>query len=115
MMHNMRLGEVPFFRIKTGKKLIEVRLCDEKRSRLNMGDEIVFSLVDDLQEKIAVKVIGISKFKTFRELYSAFDYTKFGHPEGTTLEKQIENERKVYSEENEILYGVMGIHIKLID
>ncbi len=110
----MKLFRTPFFRIKEGKKIIEVRLYDEKRQKIKLDDIIEFSLIENPDEKISVKIIGLSRFKTFNELYSSFDYKKFGHSEGTTLEKQMKDIKECYSKEKELKYGVIGIHIELI-
>lgn len=115
MKHQMKLFKEPFFRIRDGKKIIEVRLFDEKRQRVSIGDEIEFSLIDSPSEKIVVKVIGLSKFKKFDDLYSNFHYSMFGHPPGTTLDDQIKDIRECYSKEEEEKYGVLGVHIKLVD
>jgi len=114
MIHQMKLNKQPFSRIKSGKKTIEVRLFDEKRQKLRIGDQIEFSLIDNLSEKILVEIIGFSRFGNFKDFYSYHDYKKFGHPDGITLEQQVENARKFYSVERENKYGVLGIHIKLI-
>ncbi len=67
------------------------------------------------QEKIAVEVIGFSVFSSFRDLLSNLDKSKFGHPNNITLEEQIERQRVHYTEDEEKKYGVLGIHIKLLD
>lgn len=110
----MNLYKEPFFRIKSGKKIIEVRLNDEKRQKVNIGDEIEFSLLDDIDAKILVKVIGLSKFDFFEHLYSSFNYKLFGHPNGTTLKNQIDSIRENYSEKGEEQFGALGIHIRLL-
>jgi ASC-1-like (ASCH) protein len=113
MKHEMNLYKEPFFRIKSGKKLIEVRLNDPKRQKISIGDKVEFSLLGS-DEKILVKVIEISKFDSFENLYSNFDYKMFGHPDGTTLNDQISGERKYYTEKREEEFGVLGIHIRLL-
>ena len=45
MIHNMKLNESPFERIKNGTKTIEFRLYDEKRRQIKIGDKIVFILL----------------------------------------------------------------------
>lgn len=114
MRHNMRLHEENLLRIRSGRKKIEVRLFDEKRQKVKVGDEIEFSLIGNESEKVLVKVFGISIFDSLKHLYSNFNYKKFGHPDGTTLQDQITNTRKDYSEEREKKYGAVGIHIQLI-
>lgn len=112
--HNMKLYNEPFTLIKEEKKNIEVRLNDEKRREIEINDEIIFSNYDNPNEQIKVKVVGLSKFNSFRELYSSFPKSKFGHDEEITLEEQIQKVREIYSEEKEKKYGVLGIHIQLI-
>ena len=57
MIHKMKLQEDPFERIKNGTKTVEFRLYDEKRQTIQIGDEIEFSKLPELQEKLLVKVI----------------------------------------------------------
>ena len=40
MRHEMRLHDVPFKKIQAGTKTIEMRLYDEKRQMIQVGDEI---------------------------------------------------------------------------
>lgn len=109
----MNLYKEHFFRIKFGKKIIEVRLNDLKRQKISIGDEIEFSLLEGT-EKISVRVIGLSKFDSFEHLYSSFDYKMFGHPDGTILTEQISEVRECYSEDREKEFGALGIHIRLL-
>ena len=43
MTHNMQLKPEPFAMIKDGTKTIELRLYDEKRRNIKVGDRIVFT------------------------------------------------------------------------
>ena len=52
MLHKMKLNESPFERIKNGTKTIEFRLYDEKRQQVKVGDQIEFSKLPNLQEKL---------------------------------------------------------------
>lgn len=52
MLHKMKLNE----RIKNGTKTIEFRLFDEKRQQIKVGDQIEFSKLPNLQEKLLVNV-----------------------------------------------------------
>lgn len=47
MKHYMKLHKEPFMHIKSGLKTIELRLCDEKRKAICVGDEIEFSNTAD--------------------------------------------------------------------
>ena len=42
MKHEMRLHDTPFKMIQAGTKTIELRLYDEKRQQIQVGDEIEF-------------------------------------------------------------------------
>lgn len=115
MIHNMSLNEGPFELIRSGKKTIEIRLFDEKRQKVHLNDIIIFTKLPDKNEKIAVEVVGLSVFASFRELLSTFDKGKFGHPSNITLEDQIQMQREHYAETVEKKCGVVGMHIKLLD
>lgn len=56
MIHNMKLNNVPFSEILTNTKTIELRLFDQKRSTLNLGDTIVFTNTIDYTKTITVEV-----------------------------------------------------------
>ena len=43
MVHVMKLKNDPFQKIKTGKKTVELRLYDNKRRQLDIGDDIIFT------------------------------------------------------------------------
>ena len=69
MLHKMKLQEDPFERIKNGTKTVEFRLYDEKRQSIQIGDEIEFSRLPELQEKLLVKVIDLYKEDSFEKLF----------------------------------------------
>ncbi|MGC8694738.1 MAG: ASCH domain-containing protein [Candidatus Micrarchaeia archaeon] len=114
MIHEMRLTPEPFEKINAGKKTIEIRLYDEKRQKVKIDDIIIFHKLPDNAEIIKVKVIGLSFFKSFRDLFSNFDKSKFGHDKNLSIDEEIQMQRAYYSEEEEKKYGVIGIHIQLL-
>ncbi len=114
MKHQMRLNPEPFEAIKLGSQQIEARIFDEKRQQINVGDQILFLKRPDEKEQFLIRVIGISIFRSFEDLFQAMDKQKFGYYEEDTLEYQISCMRKYYSEEEEKEYGVIGIHLKKI-
>ena len=69
MLHKMKLQEDPFERIKIGTKTVEFRLYDEKRQTIQIGDEIEFSKLPELQEKLLVKVIDLYREESFEKLF----------------------------------------------
>lgn len=109
MIHQMKLNEDPFERIKNGTKTIEFRLYDKKRRKVKIGDKIEFSKLPDLQEKILVDVLDLYTEPSFEELFEKIYKDR-------ELAKQYENAMyEIYSPENEKKYGVVGIKIKLVD
>lgn len=111
MTHFMKLKNEPFVSIKNGLKTIEMRLFDEKRKQIKVGDTIEFTNIVSL-EKLKVKVINLHKFKNFEELYSHFNKTQLGY-------KQTENANpndmnQYYTNDDIEKYGVLGIEIKTI-
>ena len=107
MLHLMKLQLNPFEKIQSGTKTIEFRLNDEKRRLLNIGDQIEFSIVDNPEQKILTQIVGLHKFKTFKELCSAFDSKSYGSED----KEEYELMYKYYSKEDEDKYGVLGIEI----
>ncbi len=109
MVHKMKLVDFAFNAIKNKVKTIEVRLNDEKRQLIKVGDIIEFTHVDSL-ETLKVKVINIYKFKTFKELFEKFSNKQIG---------LLENEDytimdKFYTKEEQEKYGAIGIEISLL-
>lgn len=113
MRHKMSLFAEPFEKVRLGRQDIEARLFDKKRQKVSIGDTIIFEKLPNRDESLTVEVVGLSRFSSFRDLFSAFDKSKFGHPKNFSLEDQIAGMREVYSEEREKELGVLGIHIKL--
>ena len=68
MKHEMKLNNEPFECIKNGTKTIELRLNDEKRKLLNIGDKIEFTNITN-NEKLLVKIENLYYFSSFEELY----------------------------------------------
>ena len=71
MKHGMNLQSKYFDYIKNGTKRIELRLFDEKRQKIKLGDIIEFTNPDG--EMFAVKVVGLLRYGSFEELFRNFD------------------------------------------
>ena len=85
MKHNMSLNNRPFKSIKEGTKTIELRLNDEKRSLLKVGDEIEFTN-RDTNEKLSVDIINLHKYHSFKELYKHFNKIDMGYNKDEPVE-----------------------------
>ena len=110
MLHKMKLQEDPFERIKNGTKTVEFRLYDEKRRTIQIGDEIEFSKLPELQEKLLVKVIDLYKEEYIEKL---FKKVFVGEDKEKIIEKA-KSMNRFYTPEQEKEYGVVGIKIEII-
>ena len=68
----MKLQPDYFNYILNGTKRIELRLNDEKRSQINLGDIILFKKEPDLNEYFRCKVVALLKYNSFEELFNDF-------------------------------------------
>lgn len=114
MMHKMSLFQEPFNQIKTGKQTIEVRLFDAKRKKVRLGDTIIFTRLPDKKEKVMVKVLGLSRFRSFHDLFSAFEAVRFGHKKDIRKSEQVQRMYRYYTPKDEQKYGVIALHIKRV-
>ena len=109
MLHKMKLNESPFENIKNGTKTVEFRLYDEKRQKVKVKDQIEFSKLPDLQEKLLVEVIELYRESTFENLFRKL-YT-----DEEEITKKVKEMYEIYSPEEEKKYGVIGIKISVIN
>lgn len=110
MFYTMRLQQKHFSAIKEGYKVLEIRLNDEKRQLIKIGDEIEFSLADDLSQKIYTLVEDLYYFSTFKEAFYSFQPSEYG----SENEEDYLNMYEYYSKEDEEHFGVLVIKIKKI-
>ncbi len=108
MTHVMKLHPTPFGKIKSGNKSIELRLYDEKRRKISVGDEIRFVCTDS-GEELLKKVIALHIYASFRELYDHIPLEKCGY--SANDEASPEDMRAYYSAAQEKNYGVVGIEL----
>ena len=108
MLHKMKLKESPFERIKNGSKTIEFRLYDEKRSKIRIGDQIEFSKLPDMEEKILVDVLDLYREDSFEKLFRKLITDE------EEVQRKVDSMHQFYSKEEEKEYGVLGIKISLI-
>ena len=102
-VHEMRLADAPFDMIKSGKKSVEVRLTDEKRRQISVGDVIIFC-----------RKSGIRHYKNFLELFSAESLAAAGC-ENMTAAQAAQSMYQYYTAEQESVFGALAIEIELIE
>ena len=115
MIHRMNLNPQPFAMISCGRKTIELRLNDEKRQRIRVGDTIIFSNTADEAEQLTVRVVNLYRFADFAALYAALPLDKCGYlPEEVAAAKP-EDMEAYYSAAQQAQYGVLGIALERAD
>ena len=111
MEHRMNLWNSSFLSIQSGPKTVEMRLNDEKRRLLCVGDTIIFTNVDT-KEEMSVKVIKTVVYKDFFELYKHYNKIEIGYTENEI--KDPSDMYQYYSKEKIDKYGALAIEIELI-
>lgn len=114
MLHEMKLAEGPFERMRKGEKVIELRLYDEKRQGIKIGDVIKFSKLPNLTETLSVEVTGLLVYRTFPELIEDLPASYLGYKE-SDKDYLKSSMYEIYSREDEEKYGVLGIRLKFIN
>lgn len=109
--HEMNLQPKYFDFIKNGTKRIELRLYDEKRSQIQLGDIIEFSNPED--EKLEAEVIGLLRYKSFEDLFKDFDISILADA-SMAKEELLSVLSEFYSPEKQAQYGVVGIRLKVL-
>ena len=112
--HVMNLTPAPMQEIRTGNKTIELRLNDEKRKQISVGDTIKFINTEDSNDTLRVKVVDLFLFSSFAELYDNLPLLYCGYNEDNINTASPEDMEMYYSREKQNKYGVVGIEISLL-
>ena len=109
MTHKMNLQDKYFDFIKNGTKRIELRLNDEKRQQIKIGDLIKFS---NGKDKFTAKVIGLLKYQDFKTLFNDFGIEILAD-KTMTKEELLGVLSEFYTPEKQEKFGVLGIRVEL--
>lgn len=115
MTHTLNLHAAPFAMIQSGRKTIELRLYDEKRQRISVGDTLVFAHSDDPAQTLTTRVTALHRFPDFRALYAALPLDQCGYLPEELATASPEDMSVYYSAEKQAKYGVVGIEIALLE
>lgn len=114
MRFTMKLNSVPFEKMRSGGKTIELRLYDKKRRAISIGDQIEFIRLGAPEETILTQVIGVYPFSSFSELYRKLPLSECGYNHEELISASPKDMEQFYSEEDQKKYGVVGIRIKVL-
>ena len=109
--HQLKLATEPFSAIVSGDKTIESRLYDEKRQKIQIGDQVIFTNRDNPSQTVTVKVVGLLRYAMFHDLFSHNNPRKFGGESVEWLENQI---GEFYSLDDQLKDGVVGIEFEIV-
>ena len=109
-VHEMKLRPEPFTKIKSGTKTIELRLYDEKRQKIRVGDLIIFTSTET-GEQIRATVKKLHRFDSFEALYKSLPLLKCGYTADDVDRAQPSDMESYYSAEEQQKYGVVGIEL----
>ena len=109
---NMSLYNENFDYVKNGTKRIEIRLNDEKRKLICIGDYIEFENLDT-KEKLMVRVVALLNYENIENLINDYKIELL-------LDKDVAKEELVnifnhiYSNEEQNKYKILGIKFEIV-
>lgn len=109
----IHLDEDIFNVVKSGTKTVEVRLYDEKRKLIKVGDKLTFLKRPLDDEEIDVIVTKLEVFDSFNSLVDNYNMKDI-YLEGTSKEDYLKLMERFYSKEEELSLGVLAISYEVI-
>lgn len=98
--------------IVNGTKNIEIRLYNEKSSKIKVDDIINFKVVDNEELKIKVKVMGLLIYKNINSLLSDIDIKNIANINRNDLEKMLYD---IFGEEKVKNSNIIGIKFNVLE
>ena len=107
----MNLHPEPYALIKSGRKDVEMRLYDERRRGIMIGDLIIFTN-NETGEELVVEVKRLRRFANFEKLYQYYPKQRIGYRDDEAANP--DDMHQYYSEELIQKYGTLAIEIELV-
>ena len=109
---NIHLDSDIFELVANGTKNIEVRINDEKRRNLKIGDNLIFIKRPEEKEKIYAIVTDLVYYNNFDELVNDYNI-EILYLKDITKDNFVNNIlSRFYTKEQQDKYGVVAIHFK---
>ena len=112
--HTLKLDEKYYNYILHGTKRIELRLNDEKRKSMNIGDILVFYKQPLLNECFKTKIVDLLYFDSFNQAMSNLPFELIAGKDDNK-ENLLKDLNRFYSKEKQESYGVIGIKLELLN
>ena len=100
--------------VAQGVKDVEVRVNDEKRRKLKVGDTLIFLKRPEEKEQINGIVKNLVYFSSFEEVMDFYPVKRF-YLEDTSKEEYIQLMKKFYSDEEVLENGVVAIEFEKVN
>lgn len=112
--HCMNVDGQWFDKIVDGTKTVELRLNDDKRRCVKVGDYVVLNNLDKAADltKCVVQVKALHVFDSFAVLYKTLDMTKCGYSSNDVADP--DDMLTYYSAERQAEWGVVGIEFDVL-
>ena len=108
--YRMNLQKKYFDFVKNGTKRIELRLLDEKRKVIKVGDRIDFECDG---ASIATRIIGVLYYQNFKEICDDFPMEMLAE-KGFSEEELMKSLEEFYTPGLQAKYGVVGFRFELM-
>lgn len=113
-LHQMHLDPGPYSLIEKRKKTIELRLYDEKRRRMRIGDVIRFESTQDETDVLYAEITDLYVFPSFAELYRNLPLRACGYTEENIASASPDDMERYWPKQLQEHYGVLGIRIAVL-
>jgi ASC-1-like (ASCH) protein len=113
-IHSMKLQKEHFDHIAEGSKIIEMRLYDEKRRKIRLGDTIEFTCDQEENQTVRTKVQGLYVYPGFDELVEDFTPTEMGFSKTARI-KISEYMLRLYGVEAAFKNKAIAIKVKVME
>lgn len=112
--HSMNVDGKWFDKVVGGSKTIELRLNDDKRRNVKVGDYVILNNLAEKPEltKSVVQVTALHKFDNYEDLYNNLDMAKCGYSKSDVPNP--DDMLEYYSAERQAEWGVVGIEFDLL-
>ena len=108
-MHTMNVNTKYYNLLKSGKKIIELRLFDEKRQKIKVGDRILFSDSANANDSFQALVLKLHRAEDFSSLCQIITPSQAGF---MTKEELVSVMEEFYTPAAQKKFGVVGIEIQ---
>ena len=114
MTHTIKVQPLYYEKIKSGEKIYEVRLFDEKRKLMHAGDTLIIKKEPLLNEEIVCQIENLVHFKTFSEMAGNLPLNLVGFDSTCSVKDVTRIYYSFYSKQDEEKFGVVAIKLKLL-